>query len=380
MPTKKSISIFSDHRKGLALEITHLDEAALISILGKKLGWNVESISDRQVLQISSSSRVERLRFARRDLQTPPSVIVKLRLRQPGACEQFLAIEGEIHAALHEAGAPLPSAYWHGEIGEQPSATMLVLEDLTEWGTMASTERSWKQGQLQAIASAVAKFHAAGRIVKATHPYLWRLWLKPFPPANLSAWLYAVSQEVPSPPAYWPSIEVADLLARLADRYDGWMAYVAPWQTIVHHDILPCHVALCRSKLDGWEARLIDTCAASLGMPQLDLAWSRLSQQWRMKPRDWTTMMLQHFKSLRHIIPDLAPSEELWYWGYYLARLQILLMRQRQLLAIAGKGEQASVHERKWLKHGLHCAALFERILVHACECVFQEAPAQRKD
>jgi len=342
-------------------------------ILNAELGWALNALR-REVIREQSELLVERLQLTSPATGVPDSVVAKIvptrrestawALARPGSAESAL------HAALVAQGAPLARLHWSGEVLEGTCYAM-VLEDLAASSVLFDYQHTWSREELVAVAEAVAGLHAAGARARSSglvsnHPYLAR---SPLQYVD-SAWIRGIADRAGRVPLDCQDPSVSDVLRRLADRYDLWMERLAPWQTTIHGDIFWGNVAVRSESKAGCQARLLDLDSMVLGLPQYDVEY--LTQRGWQTTVDWDLVRRHHHAVLRRLLPGLVNDPPLWWWGYRVALVQLMLWWHWVAVGILDRGDQASDRERQWVTRG----ALFGRDFLAVCLGALEEEPA----
>lgn len=327
----------------------------------------------REVIRHQASVLVERLRFSRHNGRSCSSVVAKVVLvgARFGAWSpnRVPYMDSDLYRKLCTAGAPLPKLHWAGEMPNRMYYGQ-VTEDLGARACLYDHEHVWSQGELEAIAEAVAAFHAAGLRIggrNLTSRYPW-LAVNPLQQVN-GRWIADVVARAEDPTIQCRDQTTLTILSRVACRYDAWIARLAPWQTTIHGDVFWGNVALHEERRGRYEATLLDPDGAILGLPQYDVEY--LTQRGWVTSVSWEDVRDYHRKVFSRLAAVLSDENLVWRWGYRVALLQLMLWGHWSVINIRARGCQASEREIAWAGR----MQLFAPDFVKACEDALDDDP-----
>lgn len=342
-----------------------------------EIGWSFEQILDVERLNRPHSPvGVARIRIKQSaGSSQPDSVVLKHKpngmARDTYSDRRSIALEARLHEALSKAGAPVPEVFWHGAWPHEGAGYMMVMEDVGPIKPDESHERGWTHGQMTAVVKAMAKLHVLGKSLDFSklrghaHSDANRSVLE----ALNSCWIHDLLHFAVDFDATCLSPSDLQTITEVAEAYDNWVRILAPWKTAIHGDVFPGNVALkCRGG-DSWDAVLIDLGCCHEGIPQYDMEW--LSQRGWNTQVSWYNLQYQHYRALaEHGFCDKADSE-LWWWGYKVALLQLMLVGHYMLVRLLKRKTPVSRRERTILASSPKpCGPEFVRVCreaLHAC-------------
>ncbi|MDX1934875.1 MAG: phosphotransferase [Capsulimonadales bacterium] len=341
-------------------------------LLQSLLQWPIDSIGEINVLRHHDSIVVSRLKLISHDPMVPSSVIVKV-----APCTRKEAKWGvsETQIRLFEQHAPLPKTYWSGKMPDNES-WLQIEEDLATTCRLFAYDDTFSVDQMLAVTEAVAKFHVAGIQLGAVTFARTCPWIVREPLCSVNGdWVVGLARRARASAVGYGNDRVLRTIEAVGERYDAWLRLLDRWTTIVHGDIFARNVAIGEDKDGKLQGRLLDLDAAMQGLPQYDLEYMTM-RDWRTDA-DWDALKRHHCETAQRLLPDVFDDEELWWWGYRLARIQLMLIgtnsfleRQERL----SRGEVLSEGERRRIRA---IDQLFDNDFVDACQSALREDPVR---